>query len=90
MQLSQGRPIACLFCAIPSNFLSATPDLHRIRRSLAAHYHCIVVRDETIGALINVNVLPYVDVIIVSLIKISPEYTMSWKGGKLGFLISMF
>ncbi|KAF2199581.1 PLP-dependent transferase [Delitschia confertaspora ATCC 74209] len=67
-QLASGRSIACLFCEIPSNPLCATPDLHRIRR-LADQYHFAVVCDDTIGTFANVDVLPYVDVIVTSLTK---------------------
>ncbi|QMW43921.1 hypothetical protein G4B11_007291 [Aspergillus flavus] len=67
--LACGRLISCLFCEVPSNPLCATPDLHRIRR-LADQYHFVVVCDETIGTFVNVDVLPYVDVIITSLTKI--------------------
>ncbi|KAF2967577.1 hypothetical protein GQX73_g5994 [Xylaria multiplex] len=66
--LAAGRRIACLFCEIPSNPLCATPDLQRIRR-LADQYHFVVVCDETIGTFINVDVLPYVDVVLTSLTK---------------------
>lgn len=67
--LASGRSIAFLFCEIPSNPLCATPDLHRIR-SLADRYHFVVICDETIGTFVNVDVLPYVDIIITSLTKI--------------------
>lgn len=67
-QLASGRSIACLFCEIPSNPLCATPDLHRIRR-LADQYHFAVICDDTIGTFANVDVLPYVDVIVTSLTK---------------------
>ncbi|KAL8831681.1 MAG: hypothetical protein Q9191_000726 [Dirinaria sp. TL-2023a] len=66
--LASGRSITCLFCEIPSNPLLATPDLHRIR-SLADQYHFTVVCDETIGTFINVDVMPYVDVLVASLTK---------------------
>lgn len=66
--MASGHRIACLFCEIPSNPLCATPDLHRIRK-LADQYNFIVVCDETIGTYINVDVLPFVDVVITSLTK---------------------
>lgn len=46
-----------------------TPDLHRIRQ-LADQYGFCVVFDEILGTYINVDVLPYVDVVITSLTKI--------------------
>jgi cystathionine gamma-synthase len=66
--LRAGHRIACLFCEVPSNPLCATPDLCRIQR-LADQYHFAIICDETIGTFINVDVLPYVDVIITSLTK---------------------
>jgi len=68
LSLAAGRRIACLFCEVPSNPGCATPDLCRIRR-LADQYHFAVVCDETIGTFFNVDVLPYVDVVITSLTK---------------------
>ena len=68
LSLASGRSIACLFCEIPSNPLCATPNLHRIR-SLADQYHFAVVCDDTIGTFVNVDVLPYADVVVTSLTK---------------------
>ncbi|RDW81830.1 hypothetical protein BP6252_02942 [Coleophoma cylindrospora] len=67
--LALGRHISCLFCEVPSNPLCATPDLNRIRR-LADQYEFVVVCDETIGTFVDVDVLPYVDVVLTSLTKI--------------------
>nr|KMM72482.1 cystathionine gamma-synthase [Coccidioides posadasii RMSCC 3488] len=67
--LQAGHRIASFFCEIPSNPLCATPDLCRIRR-LADKYHFAVICDDTIGTFINVDVLPYADVIITSLTKL--------------------
>lgn len=66
--LSLGNRIACLFCEIPSNPLCSTPDLHRIR-ALADRFHFAVVCDETIGTFVNVDVLPFVDIVVTSLTK---------------------
>lgn len=68
-RLVSGTRIACLFCEVPSNPLCATPDLHRIRR-LADQFDFVVVCDETIGTFVNVDVLPYVDVVLTSLTKV--------------------
>jgi cystathionine gamma-synthase len=46
-----------------------SPDLARIR-SLADKYDFGVVIDETIGNFLNVNVLPYADVVVSSLTKV--------------------
>ncbi|KAF3481893.1 uncharacterized protein GIQ15_04652 [Arthroderma uncinatum] len=67
--LKSGHLISCLFCEVPSNPLCATPDLQRIRR-LADQYNFVVACDETIGTFINVDVMPYVDVVVTSLTKI--------------------
>lgn len=63
------RRIRALFCEIPSNPLLATPDLRRIR-ALADKYDFVVACDETLGTFINVDLLPYADVIMTSLTKI--------------------
>lgn len=57
-----------MFCEIPSNPLLETPDLGRIR-ALADEFGLAVVVDETLGTFVNVDVLPYVDVVCTSLSK---------------------
>lgn len=47
----------------------SSPNLERIRK-LADQYDFAVVVDETIGNFINVNVLPYADVVVSSLTKV--------------------
>ena len=54
---------------MPGNPLLKTPDLRRIR-SLADKYEFLVVVDETVGNFLNINVLPYADVVVSSLTKI--------------------
>jgi cystathionine gamma-synthase len=68
-RLESGEKILALVCEFPSNPLLKTPDLETIRR-LANAYDFAVVIDETIGNFANVNVLPYVDVVVSSLSKI--------------------
>ena len=46
-----------------------SPDLERIRY-LADKYDFYVVVDETIGNFLNVNVLPFADVVVSSLTKV--------------------
>lgn len=58
-----------MFCEFPGNPLLKTPDLARIR-ALADKYDFGVVVDETIGNFLNVNVLPYADVVVSSLTKV--------------------
>lgn len=67
--LESGSSITALFCEITSNPALHTPDLHRIR-SLADRYNFLVAVDNTIGTSVNVDILPYADVVITSLTKI--------------------
>lgn len=68
-KLSNGDRYLALFCEFPGNPMLKSPDLVRIR-ALADRYDFFVVVDETIGTLLNVNVLPYADVVVSSLTKI--------------------
>lgn len=68
-RLEGGEKFLALFCEFPGNPLLKTPDLIRIR-ALADKYDFGVVVDETIGNFLNVNVLPYADVIVSSLTKV--------------------
>ena len=65
----QGERFLALFCEFPGNPLLKTPDLVRIR-DLAQRYDFAVVVDETIGNFINVDVLPYADIVVSSLTKV--------------------
>ncbi|KAJ1023218.1 hypothetical protein NDA16_003371 [Ustilago loliicola] len=62
-------PILALFCEFPSNPLLRSPNLPRIRQ-LANRYNFLVCIDETIGNFVNVEVLPYADVLVSSLTKV--------------------
>ncbi|KAM5343990.1 hypothetical protein ACJ41O_012527 [Fusarium nematophilum] len=68
MLTGQRHRISALFCELPSNIKFISPNLERIR-SLADRYGFIVACDETAGNFINLDVLPYVDVILSSLTK---------------------
>ncbi|KAI2634525.1 pyridoxal phosphate-dependent transferase [Xylaria nigripes] len=68
-RLQAGEEFLALFCEFPGNPLLTSPDLVRIR-SLADKYSFAVVVDETIGNFVNVNVLPFADVVVSSLTKI--------------------
>lgn len=68
-RLQSGERFLGLFCEFPGNPLLSCPDLVRIRR-LADTYDFAVVVDETVGTFVNVNVLPYADVVVSSLTKI--------------------
>lgn len=61
--------VTALFCEFPSNPLLKSPDLIRIRK-LADKYDFLVIVDDTVGNILNIDVLPYVDVCVCSLTKI--------------------
>ncbi|KAE8350361.1 pyridoxal phosphate-dependent transferase [Aspergillus coremiiformis] len=66
--LQSGKQIRALFCELPSNITLASPNLHRIR-ALAGEYGFIVACDDTVVGHVNIDVLPYVDVMMSSLTK---------------------
>ena len=68
-RLKNGERFLGLFTEVPGNPLLKTPDLQRIR-SLASEYDFAVVIDETVGTFVNINVLPYADIVVSSLTKI--------------------
>ncbi|KAI5857283.1 PLP-dependent transferase [Durotheca rogersii] len=68
-RLKGGERFLGLFCEFPGNPLLTCPDLARIRQ-LADAYDFAVVVDETVGTFVNVNVLPFADVVVSSLTKI--------------------
>ena len=65
----RGHRFLALFCEFPGNPLLKTPDLKRIKH-LADLYDFAVVVDETIGNFINVDVLPFADIVVSSLTKV--------------------
>jgi cystathionine gamma-synthase len=68
-RLKGGERFLALFTEFPTNPLLRSPDLERIR-ALADEYDFAVVIDETIGNFLNVNVLPYADIVVSSLTKV--------------------
>lgn len=68
-RLKNGERFLALFTEAPGNPLLKTPDLVRIR-ALADQYGFAVVVDETISNFLNINVLPYADIVASSLTKI--------------------
>ncbi|KAI9775199.1 MAG: hypothetical protein M1839_001387 [Geoglossum umbratile] len=62
------RPFLALFCEVPGNPLLQSPDMQRIKR-LADRWGFVVVVDETVGTFVNVDVLPWADVVCTSLSK---------------------
>lgn len=63
------EPVLALFCEFPSNPLLRSPDLARLR-ALADQYGFAIIIDETIGNFMNVDVMPYADIVVSSLTKI--------------------
>ncbi|KAK2757849.1 hypothetical protein FQN54_004255 [Arachnomyces sp. PD_36] len=68
-RLASGEKYLALFTEFPGNPLLKSPDLERIQ-ALAIKYDFTVVVDESVGNLINVNVLPNADIVVSSLTKI--------------------
>lgn len=66
--LRSGTKIQALFCEVPSNILLCSVDLRRIR-TLADKYGFIVACDDTVAGFVNLDAIPYVDVMISSLTK---------------------
>lgn len=62
-------PVLALFTEFPSNPLLRSADLPRLR-ALADKHDFLIVVDETLGNFVNVEVLPYADVVVSSLSKI--------------------
>lgn len=62
-------PVLALFTEFPSNPLLRSADLPRLR-VLADKYDFLIVVDETIGNFVNVEVLPYADIVVSSLSKV--------------------
>jgi cystathionine gamma-synthase len=66
---STPTPILSLFTEFPSNPLLRSPDMPRLR-ALADKYNFLIVVDDTIGNFVNVELLPYADIVVSSLSKI--------------------
>uniref|UniRef100_A0A8H8CIY9 cystathionine gamma-synthase n=1 Tax=Psilocybe cubensis TaxID=181762 RepID=A0A8H8CIY9_PSICU len=62
-------PILALFTEFPSNPLLRSANLPRLR-ALADKYDFLIVIDETIGNFVNVEVLPFADILVSSLTKV--------------------
>ena len=77
-------PILALFTEFPSNPLLRSANLPRLR-ALADKYDFLIIIDETIGNFVNVEVLPYADVVVSSLSKIFSGAS-NVMGGRYRFL----
>ncbi|KAG6875791.1 hypothetical protein C0992_002303, partial [Termitomyces sp. T32_za158] len=62
-------PIVALFAEFPSNPLLRSANLPRLR-AIADKYDFLIVIDETVGNFVNVEVLPYADIVVSSLSKV--------------------
>lgn len=62
------EPVAAVFCEHPGNPLLQCADLERLSALLRKHAVPLVV-DETLGSFLNVDVLPYADIVVTSLTK---------------------
>ncbi|KAI9456363.1 PLP-dependent transferase [Lactarius psammicola] len=62
-------PILALFTEFPSNPLLRSADLSRLR-TLADKYDFLIVIDDSIGNFINVETLPFADIVATSLTKL--------------------
>ncbi|EDO18804.1 hypothetical protein Kpol_1028p80 [Vanderwaltozyma polyspora DSM 70294] len=67
--LHSGEQILAVFVETPSNPLLKMPDLAHLRR-LANLYGFYIIIDETMGGFVNIDVLPYADIVCSSLTKI--------------------
>jgi cystathionine gamma-synthase len=67
-QVAAAEPLLGLFCEFPGNPLLASADLRGID-ALAKRHDFPVLVDDTLGALVNVDVLPVADVVTCSLTK---------------------
>lgn len=68
-QLRSGQRVCALFTEFPTNPLLTCVDLRRIRR-LADEYNFVVVCDDTLGTSVNLDILPWVDILVTSLTKL--------------------
>ncbi|KAL6298202.1 PLP-dependent transferase [Sparassis latifolia] len=66
---ASGPPVLALFTEFPSNPLLRCADLPHLR-ALADKYDFLIVVDETLGNFVNVEVLPYADIVVSSLSKV--------------------
>jgi cystathionine gamma-synthase len=68
LALQSGRKITALFCELPSNILLSSPNVRRVK-DLADKFGFIVACDDTVAGFVNLDAIPYVDVMITSLTK---------------------
>lgn len=66
--LQSGQKLQVLFCELPSNILLSSIDLRRLR-TLANQHNFIIACDDTVAGFVNLDALPFVDVMVSSLTK---------------------
>ena len=76
-------PIMSLSTEFPTNPLVHSPNLRRLR-ALADKYEFPIIIDQTIGNFINVEVMPYADVVVNSLSKVFSGYANVMGGRSVG------
>lgn len=67
-RLEAGERIGALSCEIPSNIFLSTMALPRLR-ALADEYGFMIACDDTVAGFVNLDLMPYVDVMLTSLTK---------------------
>lgn len=67
-RLAASEPVLGIICEIPGNPLLTSPDVERLSRIAAQHAAPLMV-DDTLGACLNLNMLPVSDVVTTSLTK---------------------
>lgn len=67
--LKSGERIQGFYCECPSNPLLKTPNLVKAKE-LAETYGFPIIIDETVGNFLNIDVLPYADILVSSLTKV--------------------
>ncbi|MGF1451785.1 MAG: PLP-dependent transferase, partial [Opitutales bacterium] len=65
---ARGREIAGLITEVPTNPLLQVPDLKRVQRLCHAHGAVCIV-DPSLGGVVNLDVLPFCDILVSSLTK---------------------
>lgn len=73
-ELKSGLKLDALFTELPSNIKLCSPNLARIR-ALADRYGFIVACDDTVAGYVNIDAIPYVDVMMSSLTKTFSGYS---------------
>ena len=82
-------PIMSLSTEFPTNPLVRAPNLRRLR-ALADKYDFPIVVDQTIGNFINVDVMPYADVVVNSLSKVFSGYANVMGGRSVDAIVVIF